>query len=155
MSALWDGCVWPPCHSTNYFGGPWPSYFALWRRWLRLTAQVTDFCQLSGDSRICRLTTVRIILADYRHRWLRVPLHTHRDTSDCKRKWGDVYLNNRFMPDISAVKSMSAQEAKIRHQREYQERVEAVRKGQAPGRVLEKRPDDIVPAKDGRSLAFF
>jgi len=41
------------------------------------------------------------------------------------------------MPDISAVKSMSAQEAKIRHQREYQKRVEAARKGQAPGRVLE------------------
>ncbi|MBD8158778.1 hypothetical protein IFU23_11775 [Pantoea agglomerans] len=50
---------------------------------------------------------------------------------------------------------MSAQEAKIRHQREYQERVEAVRNGQAPGRVLEKRPQGIVPAKSGRSLAFF
>ncbi|MBN1087560.1 hypothetical protein [Pantoea sp. 1B4] len=42
---------------------------------------------------------------------------------------------------------MSAQEAKIRHQREYQDRVEAVRNGQAPGRVLEKRPQGIVPAK--------
>ena len=59
------------------------------------------------------------------------------------------------MPDISAVNSMSAQEAKIRHQRDYQERVEAVRNGQAPGRVLEKRPQGIVPAKSGRSLAFF
>lgn len=59
------------------------------------------------------------------------------------------------MPDILAVNSMSAQEAKIRHQREYQERVEAVRNGQAPGRVLEKRPQGIVPAKSGRSLAFF
>ncbi|WP_158083423.1 MULTISPECIES: hypothetical protein [Pantoea] len=50
---------------------------------------------------------------------------------------------------------MSAQEAKIRHQREYQQHVEAVRKGEATGRTLEKRPDGIVPAKNGRSLAFF
>lgn len=71
------------------------------------------------------------------------------------RKEGDVYLSNRSMSDISSVDSMSALEVKIRHQREYQERVEAVRKGQAPGRILEKRPQGIVPAKGGRSLAFF
>lgn len=50
---------------------------------------------------------------------------------------------------------MSAQDDKKRHQREYQQRVEAVRNGQAPGRVLEKRPAGIVPAKGGRSIAFF
>ena len=50
---------------------------------------------------------------------------------------------------------MSAQEAKNRHQREYKQHVEAVRNGQAPGRVLEKRPAGIVPAKSGRSLSFF
>jgi len=56
------------------------------------------------------------------------------------------------MPGISAVKSMSAQEAKIRHQREYQERFAAVRNGQALGRVLEKDSQGVVPAKSGCSL---
>jgi len=51
--------------------------------------------------------------------------------------------------------SMSAQEAKIRHQREYQQHVEAVRKGEESGRIIEKRPDGVVPAKKGRSQTFF
>jgi len=50
---------------------------------------------------------------------------------------------------------MSAQEAKIRHQREYQQHVEAVRKGEETGRIIEKRPDGVVPAKKGRSQTFF
>lgn len=50
---------------------------------------------------------------------------------------------------------MSAQDDKKRHQREYQQRVEAVRNGLAPGRVLDKRPDGIVPVSRGRSLTFF
>lgn len=50
---------------------------------------------------------------------------------------------------------MSAKEDKARHQREYQQRVEAVRNGQAPGRVMQQRPDGIVPAKNGRSVSFF
>lgn len=68
---------------------------------------------------------------------------------------GDVYLTNRQAPEQLTGEHMSAQEAKVRHQREYQQRVEALRKGQAPVRVLEKRSEGIVPASGGRSLSFF
>ncbi|WP_156365633.1 MULTISPECIES: hypothetical protein [unclassified Erwinia] len=50
---------------------------------------------------------------------------------------------------------MSAKDAKISHQREYQQRVEAVRNGQQPGSVMQKRPAGIVPAKNARKVTFF
>ncbi|WP_165934093.1 hypothetical protein [Sodalis ligni] len=50
---------------------------------------------------------------------------------------------------------MSAKDAKIRHQQVYQERVEAVRSGKAQGRVMEKRPEGIVAARNPRQAAFF
>jgi len=50
---------------------------------------------------------------------------------------------------------MSAREDKVRHQREYLQRVEAVRNGQQAGIVMQKRPAGIVPAKNVRKVAFF
>jgi len=50
---------------------------------------------------------------------------------------------------------MSAQEEKKRQQHEYQQRVDAVRNGQQPGRVMLKRPEGAVAAKNARSFSLY
>jgi len=53
------------------------------------------------------------------------------------------------------VNPMSAQEEKKRQQHEYQQRVDAVRSGQQPGRVMLKRPEGAVAAKNARSFSLY
>jgi hypothetical protein len=50
---------------------------------------------------------------------------------------------------------MSAQEAKVRHQKNYQQEVEAIRSGKIPGRVMVRPPAGIIQCKNARKIQFF
>lgn len=74
----------------------------------------------------------------------------------CQLLLTGVYLNNTVTGHIELNGTgMSAKDSKVKHQRLYQQRVDAVRNGQLEGRVMEKRPDGIVPCKNPRPIDFF